>query len=573
MSQPAKRSVLTRVTQRYALRRHVVELSVLVVALGLRLLFFPPSYVPTQEDELGYAADGLLLLEGVPLGFKFAPGAFTAWLGFVYGFATWIVITLGSLGSAMVVPMSVRPLVTLDQTLFDIYADMSGLRAVIAGCVLATSLLGVYGATRIGRYFAGWSGAALAGGLTAVTPLLCWFGVQSRPYSPAWSLTILSLSIVLTCKAEKRWVWAGMIYGLAVASRIEMLLTIPLMLWLLWAGSDARAALRTGAQMVGAAILAFLISAPWFISHLVGNVRKMMTVAILGQRAVETRPIVTFMTDEGLVIVTIVTLFGVLFRCRTDRWKAWVAVALLLFSIGLLTIKTSGGLRHMGHSFVIVMVLSGYALGGLQRALGKRWGIPVSGVVVVLALLLPFAHSLSTALEIRSGWVEHDAVGWIESNVPSGSRVFLLRSHSRIPLPTRVSANRIWGEAARRDAWSEKLERRLADVGVDLDYLPRGLSMEHMYQELSGLRRYFILGGGSQRSRPRYDLRLLTRDETTDEFRSALDEFRRDGGVFWQTGRPLDRELGPPDQAWLASNGDGVFLYRRSTETSGKIFN
>ena len=361
------------------LRRYAVELSVLVVGLGLRLLFFQPSYVPMQEDELGYAADGLLLLEGVPLGLKFAPGAFTAWLGFVYGFATWVVNSLRSFGPATEVPILVRPLVTLDQALFNIYTDMSGLHAVIAGSVVATCLLGIYGATRIGRHFADWPGALLAGGLTAVTPLLCWFGVQSRPYSPAWSLTILSLSIMLTCKSGRRWVWAGMIFGLAVASRIEMLFTIPLIVWLMWVMSGDWSPIRAGVRMGAAAILTFFVSAPWFIVHLVGNVRKMITVRILGEGALGTSPIVGFMVNEGLGIAALVTLVGLLARCRIDRWKAWVALAyVLLLGIELLTSQTSGGLRHVGYAFVIVVVLSGYALGGVQHVAGKRWAIPVS---------------------------------------------------------------------------------------------------------------------------------------------------------------------------------------------------
>lgn len=554
------------------LRRYVVEVTVLVVGLGLRFLLFPPAYVPLQEDELGYAADGLLLLEGVALGFKFAPGAFTTWLGFAYGAASWAINTLNSLESSMAFPLLVKPFLALDQTLFDIYADMSGVHTVIVVVVLVTSLLGVYGATRIGRHFAGWPGALLVGGLAAVAPLQCWFAVQSRPYSPAWSLTILSLSVMITSQRSTRWTWAGIIYGLAVASRIEMLLVVPLFVWLVWAVSEDRTRVRCGVRMTGAAVLAFLISAPWFIGHLVGNVRKMMTVVVLEGRASETLSMVDFMMNEGLAAVVIVTVIGVLLRCRSDGWKAWVAVVyLLVLGVALVAVKTSGGLRHAGHSFVIVMVLSGFALGGIQRASGKRWGMPVAGVVAVLALSLPFARSMSMAREVRSGWVKHDAVGWIESHVPAGSRVFLTRPHTKIPLPTQVSADRIWAQAAHQTAWSEKLEGRLAEIGVELDYVPRGLSMEHMYQELSGLRRYFILGGVHTRSRPRYDLKLLSRGEGSDEFWTALDEFQRDGGVFWHWGQSLDGELGPPSQAWLAPNGNGMFLYTRLPTDAGSL--
>lgn len=545
------------------LKRYAVELSVLIVGLGLRLLLFRPSYVPMQEDELGYAADGLLLLEGVTPGFKFAPGAFTAWWGFAYGFANWIINSLRSLEWTMDAPALVRPLVALDRTLFDIYADMSGLHAVIAGAVLIVSLLGIYSASRIGRHFAGWPGALLAGGLTAMTPLLCWVGVQSRPYSPAWSLTIVSASVLLTCQGSRRWLWAGMIFGLAVASRIEMLLTIPLLLWLVWIVPGDLGLIRAGTRMGASAILTFLVSAPWFATHLVGNVRKMITVRFLGAGSLDTSPMDSVMINEGLVIVAIVLLVGLFLRCRTDRWKAGIALAyMLLIGLELLTGKTSGGLRHFGHALVMIVVLSGYALAGIQDLSRKRWTIPVSALIAVLALSLPLSRSLFMAREIRSSWVQHDAVGWIESNVPPGSRVFMTRLHARIPLPTEASADLLWGMANRRAAWSEKLRKRLEDVDADLEVLPRGLSMEHMYQEQAGLRRYFILGGGSEGARPRYDLRLVSRDKEAG-FQAALEEFRQDGGVFWHAGRSLDKELGPHSQAWLAPDGDGVFLYSR----------
>jgi hypothetical protein len=127
-------------------------------------------------------------------------------------------------------------------------------------------------------------------------------------------------------------------------------------------------------------------------------------------------------------------------------------------------------------------------------------------------------------------------------------------------LPNEASANRLWGEVATETAWTEKLERRLRDVGVNLAYLPRGLSMEHMYQEMARQRRYYILGTPREPSRPRYDLKLVY---TVPEFQDALNEFRREGGVFWHAGFPLDRELGPARQAWLAADGTGVFLYTR----------
>jgi hypothetical protein len=552
------------------LRRYSAELSVLVIGAGLRLLLLAPSYVPAQLDEVHYAADGLLLLEGVTLGFKFAPGAITTWLGFVYGFAVWFFKTVSEIGSVIELDSTVVPLVTLDQTLFDIYADMAGLRAVIVATVVLISLLGVYGAARIGRHFGDWPGALFTGGLAAVLPLFCLFAVQSRPYSPAWSLTILAMSIMLTCGGSRRWVWAGIVYGLAVASRIEMLFTIPLILWLMWIISDEDSSVRSGTRMAAAAILTFLVSAPWFFGHLVGNVRKMLTVVVVRPRVSDTGPIIDFLTQQGLTIVTVVTLLGVLLLCRTERWKAWLALAYLsLLGVELLTLETSGGLRHVGHVFVVLVVLGGYALGGVQHAVGKPWAIRVSATVTLLALALPLMRTVSMAREIRSGWVEHHAVDWIEANITAGSRVFLTRRNIRVPLPTEASADRLWGAAAHETAWREKLERRLTEIDVELEYLPRGLSMEHMYQELSGLRRYFILGSAREKSRPRYELRLVQVGEETQDFRDALSEFQRDGGVFWHSGQPLDSSLGPPEKAWIASNGTGVFLYTRVENRAG----
>jgi hypothetical protein len=375
-----------------------VELSVLVVGFGLRLALLRPAYVPPEIDELEYAADGLLLLEGAPLGFKFAPAAVTTWVGFVYGAAQWVFNSVTSMGSGL--DRLVLPLVTLDQTLFDVYSDMTGLYATIIAVSLFTSLLGVYGGLRIGRHFAGWPGAVLAGGLAAVTPQLSWYAVQSRPYAPAWSLTVLSISIMLTCNGSRRWAWAGMIFGLAVASRIEMLLTVPLILWLMWVMADDEDVVRSGARMVAVAILTFFVSAPWFISHLVGNVRKMITVVAVGQELLKPRPIAEFLLDEGLVIAAIAMILGVMYRCRTDRWKAWVALGYLLFlGVGFFGITTSAALRHAGHVFVIAIVLSAYALGAIQHALAKRPAILLSATVALVSIALPLSLSVSMARE------------------------------------------------------------------------------------------------------------------------------------------------------------------------------
>jgi hypothetical protein len=266
-----------------------------------------------------------------------------------------------------------------------------------------------------------------------------------------------------------------MIFGLAVASRIEMLLTVPLILWLMWVMADDEDVVRSGARMVAVAILTFFVSAPWFISHLVGNVRKMITVVAVGQELLKPRPIAEFLLDEGLVIAAIAMILGVMYRCRTDRWKAWVALGYLLFlGVGFFGITTSAALRHAGHVFVIAIVLSAYALGAIQHALAKRPAILLSATVALVSIALPLSLSVSMARDSRSSWVKHDTVGWIESNVPSGSRVFLTRSLVRVPLPNEASANRLWGEVATETAWTEKLERRLRDVGVNLAYLPRG---------------------------------------------------------------------------------------------------
>jgi hypothetical protein len=207
---------------------------VLLSALAIRLWLMPPLYNQPHIDEPGYMIDGLLVLEGATPGFKFAPGAATTWPGFVYGALSAMGHLLAPSEEIARQPLVLRPLFAIDRALFDAYADYSGLRAVVMGAVLISTLFGVLMACLLGAVRAGWPGALLCGGLMAFAPAIATLSVEARPYAAAWSFGIAAIAFSALLSGRWRWIAAGLFFGLAVACRIELVLIAPLIVWEYW---------------------------------------------------------------------------------------------------------------------------------------------------------------------------------------------------------------------------------------------------------------------------------------------------------------------------------------------------
>ncbi|MBI3453473.1 MAG: hypothetical protein HY057_11735 [Rhodospirillales bacterium] len=200
----------------------VAVLALILVALVLRILMMAPSYAFPGGDELGYLSDGLLVLEGITPGYKFAPAGLLTWFSFVYGGVAAAGHVLAPSAFVAGLPGSLKLLGAFDSGLFAIYRDMSDLHFWVVVAVMLVSLGGVFAAARLGHKRAGFAGLLVAGGLMAALPIVVSLSVQSRPYALAWSLALMAIGFAGLADGRLRSIGAGICFGLAVSSRIDM---------------------------------------------------------------------------------------------------------------------------------------------------------------------------------------------------------------------------------------------------------------------------------------------------------------------------------------------------------------
>ena len=168
---------------------------VAVLAIGalLRAWNFPSFHEVRDVDDIGYLSSGLVLWEGMVPGYHASPSGPQTWLVWLYAATKSGVYLIHPTPTIAGAPVQVRPMLAVDAALFDIYQDMAPLHRFILVTTFLISIGGIYGAYRLGWYYGGiWTGVLL-GGLVAVFPLYIEFAACTRPYSDAWSFTLLSL--------------------------------------------------------------------------------------------------------------------------------------------------------------------------------------------------------------------------------------------------------------------------------------------------------------------------------------------------------------------------------------------
>jgi hypothetical protein len=524
----------------------------------------PPLYNQPTFDEPAYMIDGLLVLESATPGDKFAPGAITTWPGFVYGGVASLAYLLNPTEEIAQQSAVFKPLFAMDRALFDAYADLSGVRMAVMGTVFVTTLFGVLMACWLGAFRASWPGALLCGGLMAFMPVIATLSVEARPYAAAWAFGMGAIAFAAILSGRWRWFAAGLCFGLAVASRIEMVLIAPLIAWEFWLRLERAAMHRALLRVAGISLVTFLVTAPWYVSHLVGNLRKVLTVSFqpgMKREGALLTELVDLLWSEGLLAVLVFLVVGLALQPGRERILSAVAG---LFVVALLLLFGGGSLsKYNGAAWISIIALTSFALNGLQRRLPSRFAVSLAGGVALLLLLPAGAQTISQGLALRAGWVEPKVVEWLAENVPAGTLVYSYPRQIRAIPPTAESAERNWLEVAAPDAWRRKLRSRLGQTGLTMDRLPRALSIETMDQRLAVARRSFFLASSYWGAQPRYDVRIRgyvysphIRPEMVRE------EFLRTGGVLIHYGEPV-AELGDPAAAWTAANGSGMFIYLR----------
>ncbi len=122
----------------------------------------------------------------------------------------------------------------VEHALFDIYRNMIHLRLVVMILINFLSLLGIWAGFETGYYRAKLPGAILTGGLMAFLPLFVSYAGMARPYAMAWSFGVIGHYYAVTQVGHRRLLGSAIFMGLAVSSRIDMLVFAPLILWEFW---------------------------------------------------------------------------------------------------------------------------------------------------------------------------------------------------------------------------------------------------------------------------------------------------------------------------------------------------
>jgi hypothetical protein len=519
----------------------IVLLIILIAAVVLQVLNWPHRYEVRDGDEVGYLDSSLVLVEGIAPGFKPSPAGPQIWLGWTWAYAriAWNLIHPGPYHAHL--PVAFRPFVAMNQALFSIYRDMSAFRQMEIAVNVAVVLIAVLAAFAFGRMYAGTAGGLLVGGLVAVLPIIVAYSAESRPYSMAWSFGIIA--IWAAARHESRRIWMpAVLLGLAIGSRIEMLLLTPVILWQIWDNRPPGASLaRRFVQLIAIAALTAYAVAPWLLTGLPGNLRVIWTVQFANPNtaAITAKSILLdFVWTNGFGPALLLLLMAIplwLFRRNVRQFVLALIVLALIASI----FKSTGyGLHHHGPAFVALIMLCAPALAAVrQKSLGAAW------LFIAAALLLPL---IQTSRMIVSTWHPNDlsAAHWVQRHVPAGTIVYM-NPQLATPLPTAHAADMIWDDLTNSQAWRRKIAWGLERFGFLEDQLPRAMSEENMVQVRGNLRRFFILGWNDNRPEPRYDLRII---EASPVFgvQDVAAAFAKTGGVVIWRGDGVPPKLGKP---------------------------
>jgi hypothetical protein len=531
----------------------------LVVGLGFRIANFPNRHEIRDEDEIRYATSGLQLFEGVPACMRLTPNGPQTWLGAGYAAINAGRHFLYPPQSWASIPAQIRVFLAADQSLFDTYADVSDLRYFLLAWQIVLSLIAVVVKFRFGCRICGRAGGLLLGGIVSCLPLYVEFASMTRAYSDGWSLTWIAIG--LFAWPHSRWaiVLRAIAYGLAVGSRIDMLILAPLFVLLHFAiyGRETSRWRQVAWFAAGSATVAYIV-APWTLLHFVGLARVIATVRFAGQFAVENPRWQTFVDlawNDGLGIVIVMAVVVFPFVARRSSWPERL---ILLFTAGLLYSMFSGPyqpMRYHGSAVIALLLVTILLMARLPDHIRK---LAVAPAVIMVSL--PFYQSVVLIRETASRRADADVVLWIEQNVPAGSFVYFFANYEAATvLPTPESADVIWKQLSDESAYRRKFQRGLDRFKLQTPWIPRAFSEENLWTERAECRRWFILGSNADTTRPRYHLRLFIGSPVFG-LRDLLSDSRATGGFVIHRGARPDKDAGTIRKEWLAKDGTGVFI-------------
>jgi hypothetical protein len=553
-------------------RRYMSALVIVLVLLAggtLRWLDFPQRYEIRDGDETGYLGGGPQLIEGISPGYKAAPAGPQFWAEWAYEAADVARRLIAPAPQLRAVPWRLRPILALDNTLFDSYHDLSEMHRWIVGLNVTLALLACAAAAALGMSYAGWVGGLLIGGLFATWPMFVALSEQSRPYAGAWAFGMIGLWLAadanaLGAKFQRARIWfAAIIIGLAIGSRIDMLTLLPLLWWISLDRAPSQGhLLKRFARLALASLLACAIAvfvAPWLITSLVGELRAIATVRFAATPAGHvpwSTTLVDYLGGQGAAVATLIAIVALFLQPPGKRLRSLVLALYWAVLFASLLKERGFGLHQHAEVFLTLLVL----LAATLAALVKRF--PRLGLAaVIVAVAVPLAISARTIQQTRARYVRDDLVPWVQQHVPAGTTVYISGWMMPSLLPTPQSSEILWNEATSQQAWRKKFESGLQRFGLTADQIPRALSEENLVQERGNRRGWFILGGHTDLPIPRYDIQIVNGSPIlgVQDLSAAL---KTQGGiVIWRSNLPPPAELGTPLAQWSSPSQAGVQVY------------
>ena len=547
-------------------RPWLVPVACVLFGAILRLGRFPGAGSPSQFDEVSYLSNGLLLLEGETPINKYAPSGPLTWLSAAYGGIKALFKLIAGQADVADFPPILRPAAALQSALFDLYTDLSGLRLTVVVLTILLTLAAIVAACRLGKALSGTPGQILAGLMAACLPIFVEMSTETRPYAAAWALALIALAAAGAGKPGTRVIGAGIFLGLAVGSHIDMIRVAPLVLFLQWRRAEIRRPpWAEFGRTMGTALIAFLLVAPWYLLHVIDNIRQILSVRVLstGGHGVE-------WFQAGLAVPLIVALVGLALAGLRRNWPAF-GCGIWLGLNALLALRPSEhGLQHDGALIVMIVALAPLGLATFFEFTAILRRPPVRVTVVALIVAPCIWQGVMAAFVSGRSLDPDQSVDWIEGNVPAGTPVYVDSGQFRALLPKPRAADRLWADVASPYVWKEKYIHDMARFGLDDGETLRVMAADRMAADLGNRRRFYILGAAGQAERPRYDLWSVSYGSFFDlPPKAAIEQLCRDGGVYLHSGTAIP-DLPPPAMSWVRRDGNSTFIYQIAAGGCGR---
>ncbi|MCS7034940.1 MAG: hypothetical protein NZ561_13260 [Phycisphaerae bacterium] len=528
-------------------------IALVLVALGLtlRLYWFPHRYEQRTVDEAPYLYTCLMLAEGMMPGHKAVPAGLQTWLGWLWINGQAALNLLNPTDQERSIGLVARPVYVLNRTLFDIARDVSDLRIFLLSCNVLFDLIAIVAAWKFGQWAGGSVGGLIAGGFLATGWVFHDVGASVRPLSMSFGMAMMAFLLV----SRRRYGLAAVALGLAIGSRIEMVLLIPLLVALVICELGWKSGLRQTLICAGIAAVSFLVIAPWWLMSWFGNLRSVIGARFLGAM----KP-VTFgdlMTEmfwfNALVVPCALLAWSWVLAVRRPRgWLVPAAATLILLSV----IAGNAKLSYHTPAILAVLLTAAIGAGALPAA-----GLKLAAVATVVSLVVAAGHSIRFRHAERQAYAPDEALAWIEAHVPPGTRLYWPGGVYKLPLPTDSAAAAMWSEVVDEPSWRKKMEWAVGFVpGTDAQALPRATSEDIMAKERCYVRPWYILGGRPEVPIPRFDVRRYG-DSITFGVWDPIPEFRNGRCVIVVKGKRVDEQLGKPAAEWTSPRGWGTFVY------------